>query len=206
MKSGFLILIGTAIISGTTLFAQETPKSTIHEAGVNFSSLNCFGLHYKTGSEKTLFRVSLIAVNITNTKKWGRDQDSIENKQLGAGAGFRVGFEKHVLLAPDFRFKWGVEIGGDFQYSKENYQTYFPDSETVYWGVSPGAYLILGLSYTVKEHFVIGAEITPGIWDTYGKQTIKSNGEVKQQTTGNSIGFGFNTGSASLSVAYRFGK
>jgi hypothetical protein len=98
------------------LFAQETSNSQFYQAGISFSSLNSFGLHYKTGGERTMLRMSLLTMN-------------------------------------------------------------------------------LGL----------GGEITPGIQYSLGKtKTTYASGSTKE--TKSSFNFGFNSNSASLSVAYRFGK
>jgi hypothetical protein len=191
-------------ISG--LYAQETKPTRIHQVGINFSSLNSFGIHYKTGSDKTLFRVSLVSVNMVMNHSWGREEDSIDQKSNNIGAGFMLGFEKRIPVINNLDFLWGLEVGCNYYFHKNDYNSSYPDPEQSEWYVTPGVYLVLGASYTVKEHFVFGAEITPGIWSRFGKQTIKSNGETVYERTSNDFGFGFNNNSASLSIAYRFGK
>ena len=47
------------------LFAQQEKPLHYYQVGINFSSLNSFGLDFKTGSEKTLFRMSLLSLNLS---------------------------------------------------------------------------------------------------------------------------------------------
>ncbi|MCX6279803.1 MAG: hypothetical protein NT004_17170 [Bacteroidetes bacterium] len=205
MKIILYLVVALCLITAK-LTAQDAKAPRVHQIGIQFNSLNSFGVHYKTGSEKTLFRVTLVALNATQNYSWGRTQDSIDQKQRGFGAGFTLGFEKLIPLAKDFDFRWGLEVGSSYQYEKYNYSSYYPDSETSYWSINPGVYLIIGVSYILKEHFVFGAEISPGVVYSYGKQKIISNGNMMKETTNNSFRFGLNSNSASLSVAYRFGK
>ena len=206
MKTTLLYLTIAFVFLFSGLRAQDTKTVRIHQLGINFSNLNSFGIHYKTGSDKTLFRVSLVTINMALSKAWGREEDSVEQKSGDMGAGFMLGFEKQIPVINNLDFLWGIEIGCSYFFDKNNYSSSYPNSETSQWAVTPGIYLVLGASYTVKEHFVFGAEITPGIWDRYSRQITKSNGETKSERTMNSIGFGFTTSSASLSIAYRFGK
>jgi len=204
MKTNFLYLTIALTIIVSGLSAQETKAPRIHQAGIQFSSLNSFGVHYKTGNEKTLFRVSLVSLNTLISKTWGKPQDSIEIKTNYYGAGFSVGFEKQVRLVSDFAFRWGFDAGCNYMYQK-NINSESAGMESSNWSVNPGIYLILGVSYTLKDHFVFGAEIAPGISYTFAKQKIFINDNTIE-FTGNSFNFGLNSNSASLSVAYRFGK
>jgi hypothetical protein len=200
----YLTLAFSFIASG--IAAQETSNPKIHQVGINFGSLNSFGLHYKTGNEKTMLRLSLLALNMAHVSEWGRKEDSIEYKYQSYGAGFRIGFEKHIPVVARFDFIWGLEAGCNFSFEKNKRNVpYSTNYEQTRWSLSPLVNVILGATYTIADQLVLGAEITPGIIYSYGKsKTETDSGNTEGTTSG--IDFGFNTHFASLSVAYRFGK
>ena len=187
------------------LLAQQEKPLRIHQVGINFSSLNSFGLHYKTGSEKTLLRLSLLSLNLGNNANWGRAEDSVDVKAQNYGAGFRIGFEKHVPIIKKFDFIWGLETGCSYFYERQKIEMPYNDRDHTSWNITSMVNLILGATYTISDHFVFGAEITPGIHYTYGKsKNVYPESSVEQ--TNSSFGFGFSNNFASLSLAYRFGK
>jgi hypothetical protein len=200
----YITLAFTFIVSG--LAAQQTSKSKIHQVGINFSSLNSFGLHYKTGSEKTLLRLSLLAINLGSNSLWGKDRDTLEHRNQSYGAGFRLGFERQIPVVAKFNFIWGLEAGCNVNFQKEKREDYnINPYENTQWMISPLVNLILGAMYTFSDHFVVGAEITPGFQYSFGKAKYTHNSVTEEQTS-SSFNFGFNSNSASISLAYRFGK
>jgi len=201
------VLYFTMLLSfiSSGVFAQENPTPKIHQVGITFSSLNQFGMNYKTGSEKTLLRLSLLSLNLGNDSQWGKTEDSLDVKQQNYGAGFRLGFEKRVPVVTHFDFIWGLEAGINYNYQKTKFQDLYNDYERTSWNIMPLVNVILGVNYTIGEHLVIGAEITPGFHYSVGKTEYTSYNQTKE-TTSSSFGFGFNNNSANLSVAYRFGK
>lgn len=187
------------------LFAQQNPETKIHQVGINFSSLNQFGIHYKSGNEKTLLRMSLLSINLASYSDWGRAEDSLENKQQSYGFGFRLGFEKHLPIVKRLDFIWGLEAGGNFNYQKMKNEQVNYNVERTSWMITPLVDVVLGVTYTFADHLVVGAEITPGIQYSFGKTKTTSSTQTVE-TTSSSVGFGFSNNSASLSLAYRFGK
>jgi hypothetical protein len=191
------------IASGVS--AQEKTTPAVHQVGINFSSLNSFGLDYKTGSEKTLLRLSLLSLNIGKNAEWGRPEDSLDYKTQNFGAGFRLGFEKQVPVVERLDFIWGLEAGCNFNYNKQKAKSKYNDFEKTEWYLTPLINLVIGVTYTIADHLVIGAEITPGIQYSYGKLKNVTDIQTYENTT-SSFGFGFSNNSAALSLAYRFGK
>jgi hypothetical protein len=186
-------------------FAQENQRVKIHQVGVNFSSLNAFGLHYKTGSEKTLLRMTMLSMNLGASNVWGKDRDSLDINQQSYGAGFRIGFEKHIPLVTRLDFIWGLEAGCNFNYQKQSQHSFSNDYDEYIWSAGPMVDAVLGARYTFGDHLVIGAEITPDIHYSYGKGKRTSQNQTVE-TMNSSFGFGFSNNWASLSLAYRFGK
>ncbi len=189
------------------LFAQQEKPLHYKQVGINFSNLNSFGLHYKTGNEKTLFRMSLLSLNMGVNSNKGRTQDSIDTRVTSFGAGFRIGFEKKIPVTAKFNFIWGLEVGTNLNYSKQknNYSGTYNDNEIKTWTITPLIDVVLGATYTISDHLVFGAEILPFIQYSFGKSTsIRST--TTTELTNSAFNFGFNNNSASLSIAYRFGK
>lgn len=206
MKTRTLLIAIVTLLVSSGLFAQESPPRHYNQFGVNFTSLNSFGLHFKTGSEKTLFRLNLLALDLGQNSEWGRSQDSIDNKISSFGCGIRVGFEKHIPVVAQFDFIWGIEAGINMNYMKtQQHEIYYNDYGSTVWSVAPLVDVVLGATYTISDHLVFGAEITPGIRYSFGKtKSTYPNNTI--ETTDSDFSFGFSNNSANLSVAYRFGK
>jgi len=204
-RTFFFTLLFASLSYG--LFAQQEKPLHYYQVGIQFSSLNSFGLNFKTGNEKTLVRMTLLSLNMGQNSSEGRLQDSIDMKNSVYGAGFRVGFEKHVPVFTHVNFIWGLEAGFNYNYQKQEQDMsgVNNDYERSAWSVTPALYLILGATYTLSDHLVIGAEITPGVQYSYGKTKIIINMITTEQTN-SGFNFSFSNNSASLSLAYRFGK
>ena len=205
MKTQLLCLTLAFSLIASGLAAQKTAAPAIHQVGINFSNLNAFGLHYKTGNEKTLLRLSLLSMNLGTSAQWAKVEDSVDVKQHNYGAGFRIGFEKKVPVVAHFDFIWGLEAGCNFNYQKMTTKDTYSDFKRTTWDITPLIDIVLGVNYTIADHLVLGAEITPNVHYSYGK-TKYTNVTQNLETTNSSFGFGFTNNSASLSVAYRFGK
>ncbi len=195
----------------TAISAQQEKTIRIHQVGISFSSLDYFGLHYKTGGEKTLLRLTLLSLNTDLSSSWGRPQDSIDMSSQHYGAGFRLGFEKRVPVVSKFDFIWGMETGCNYNYQKQEIESInlYNKQESITWGITPMIDLILGITYTISNHLVVGAEITPGVSYTFGKtKSTASSPYSSRQTevTNSEFHFGFSNGAACLTLAYRFGN
>ena len=203
MKKLMTIFLLTGCIIGN-ITAQETPSLRFHEFGISFYNLNSFGLRYKYGTEKTRLRITLLALNLASSSQSGR-QDSIDQKNRGYGAGFRIGFDHSITLAGTFSLILGGELGLNYNYSYWNTRNpgYSPDEYTQ-WSISPGISFIFGINYVLKDHFVLGAEINPTLSYTYGISKYKQPQEY--QVTANNLVFNLVTSGAGLYIAYRFGK
>lgn len=174
-----------------------------HELGITFSSLNSFGLKYKYGSEKNLFRLSVLSLNLSsNNKKTGTDDNQ---KTSGYGAGISLGWEHHFILTRAFQLYFGIEAGASYSYSMDTYYHVVEFSQTT-WSINPSLSVIFGAGYTLNKRFVFSAEIAPGVIYSYGKTFIDQQGEHPQDYTINNLWVGISMSSANLTIAYCFGK
>ncbi|MCK9421207.1 MAG: hypothetical protein M0Q38_01265 [Bacteroidales bacterium] len=176
-----------------------------HEIGLNFSGLNSFGINYKTGKSNTMFRLSLLSLNLGLNKSWGRKEDSLDNKLTNCGVGIRLGFERRIPLVKSLYFLWGLDGGCSYSFGKNQQEGYVNDSKTTMWSVSPLVSLQIGAGYIVNDVLVISAEINPSIVYTYGVVKYEQNTYSQEMTTSN-FSFGFTNTVASITIAYRFKK
>jgi len=206
MKTIVLSALMITVFAATGCFAQEQNPPKVHEIGLTFANFDNFGIRYKTGSEKILLRITLLAMNLNLNNTWGEERDSTNHKSSGYGAGIRIGFEKPIPVAKNFNLYYGLDFVGNFdvQTSKDEY----PDNhfESTSWTVSPGAAFVFGGSYTLGEHIRFSAELSPTLSYTYqnSKSTVNDQPEVTTQS--GHVTFGLANYGASISVAYRFIK
>jgi hypothetical protein len=202
MKKLFLI-ISILFFSGmTATFAQDKAPARFRELGLAFSNLDNFGLRYKTGTQKTMLRLTAVVLNLRLDHNYGRTQDSIDNKMTGAGAGFGIGFEKHITLVEHFDLLLGSDLGFSYNYTKVNSNGY----KSTQWTVVPSLKFVFGAAYQVGQHIVLSAEITPGFYYDYGKNTFTNSTNPEVEGTINNFWFGFANNPATITLAYRFIK
>ena len=208
MKRTILLLIVTAMFP-LFIFAQDQQPARQYELGLRFSSLNSFGLNFKTGKKDTWFRISAIGLNVSSDKNSGIVYDTLDysEKQSGGGAALLVGFEKRIPLAKSFNFIIGLDAGVACTVNHIDQQGLI--SQNYYkqdiWRVIPQAACVLGVSYMIKDFLVLSAELDPTLSYTYGKTKYTSNSNTRDETV-NGVSFGLSSSSATITLAYRFGK
>ena len=174
------------------------------------NSASNFGFDFKIGNQKTLYRLSLLAVNINSSKQSTNYQDTIAitPKTQSYGVGLRIGMEKRIVLAKNFDLHLGSDIGISYNYTQEDWNVLiYPDSRLSRWELSPAIYINIGLSYQVGEHFIITAELSPSIGYDFGKE--KETDAVlapNYYVTFHHFDFGLNSSSVSITIAYRLLK
>lgn len=203
MKKSLLIVL--CLSMSYYLMAQETVKQK--EVGLVVSNLfDNFGLTYKTGTEKSLWRLNTLFVSGNNTSN---TSDSLVNKQSTFGFGVKIGKEYRKKIADHLDLRIGADVSFSYSQSKSEY-----DDKTVHnhdrlneqTTYRPGVNLVFGLNYTLGDHFVIGAELLPGFSYMTGVSTEKNyylnNGdEVTSDISG--FSYGLSNTSVLLSVAYK---
>lgn len=203
----FALLIIVSMILPLISPAQDTISPRKHEIGLTFSSLNSFGVNYKTGRKSMMFRASLLAINVYSDNAYGRSSDSIDRKNSGYGCSLRAGFEKRIRIVENLNFMVGLDGGISYRNSFQKYDgaIYNSSQEHKTWTISPTVACVLGVSYTIREVLVISAEVDPTLSFTYGKETYTTSTRSTELTL-QDVHFGFSNGSAGLTIAYRFGK
>lgn len=214
MKKSFLVLTAIAMILSLTSQGQTKQR----EVGLVFSSLNNFGLTFLTGTEKSLWRFTALALSGNNSvEKYTGDNSyfgtgDYDVKSSGNGVAVAAGYEWRKKITTGLEFR----IGGDlsFTYNMSKTETDYKNSDTFdklmkTITYKPGINLVVGFNYVLFEHYVFGVELMPHVSYSTGTSTQKNvNGnnpnEVKSTSTG--FDYGFSSGSVMLNILYRFGK
>ena len=148
------------------LLAQESNKQK--EIGLVFSSFDSFGLTYKTGTAKSLWRFNTLFINGSKTDK---SSDLLDETQNAMGFGIKFGREFRKVVAGNLELRYGADISFSYAMSKNKHDDKTEadndiiNNQTTY---RPGINLMFGLNYVLKDKLVIGAEIMPGITYTTG--------------------------------------
>jgi hypothetical protein len=201
MRKVFLSLMLLAV--SMSAFPQEHP-SIANEFGLIFSNLNSFGLRYKCGNDKTMFRLTSLVLNGTSTINSydnysvnGIDDSDISNSTANSiGYGLNLGIEKRKWITDNFCVYGGFDWINSYTRTRNNTitpsQSQFtytePDgafvvlsspfnnaSNSVAWTISSGLGIALGTSYNVGDLFRIAAELEPTISYKYTKTTTSTS-------------------------------
>jgi hypothetical protein len=194
------LLVFSCLLFGLSSFAQQ--KAPIHEVGISISSGLNFGLIYKTGTEKSLFRLQTLFLNGSHSSQpsgnnMNGNNTKVNNNSYGfgisLGSEFRTNMAKNLFLICGF--------GAGVNYSGQN----VVDNSIVgqYKHVfSPNINLIVGVNYVLKERWVFSVEALPYFqYDVITQATQGGLGVVSSR-----ISYGMNMGSVRLVIAHRFGK
>ena len=186
--------------------AQEPVKQK--EIGLIFSNLDNFGITYKTGTEKSLWRFNALFISGYNMDNVA---DSSANKQNSMGFGIKLGKEYRKVIVNNLELRYGADISFDYSHLKTDYDDKTVDDydrlneRTTY---SSGINLVLGLNYVLSKNLIIGVELLPDFSYTTGTSiekhyyTNSADSELKTDISG--FSYGFSNTSALLSVSYRF--
>jgi len=201
-----LVLLFATMFLAVTLMAQEPAKQ--QEIGLSFYSLNGFGITYKTGTEKALWRFNSIAISGDNNNYSNEYNDE---KTSDTSFGISFGKEFRKALAENFELRYGADLSFRYDQSsnrieyKENnpfYNYYLQKRETY----TPGLNLVFGINYIINDKLVIGAELLPGFGYSFGTATHKQSETTDTETEQDISGYNLRISSSSalLSIAYRF--
>lgn len=197
MKKLVLSFITLAITM--TIVAQEKPKTK--EIGIVFSNLDNFGLSFKIGKEKALWRINTMLIDGWNMEE---TMDSAVSKTSSIGIMIGVGREYRKSIAKNLELRYGADLSFRYQNNKID----FIDNENTRLSTrtfyEPGVNLVFGFNYVIKEQLVIGAEILPYFSYTFGSTVHELNDDDKIETDISGIDYGLSNTSIMVSVGYRF--
>jgi hypothetical protein len=209
-KISFILALTFASIS---LLAQEDSiptnetKVKVQEVGVAFSNFDNFGLTYKIGNQKSLWRFYALYFSGDNSKE---DRSTQYTKYNDYGFGIKIGKEFRKNIVSNLEFRYGFDLLFNYTYSKELDTNDDPDmGETTIKSTRylPGIDFVIGLNYVIKDKLVLGIEVLPYFSYRTGKNyfiSTASNIPEERTTKISGFSYGLSNSSALLTVAYRF--
>ncbi len=190
-----LLLLCTTI---STTFAQEEGKR--QEVGINFSSLNSFGLTYRTGTATNLWRFNILTLNATKTNTSG---DSSETDQTSIGGSISVGKEFRKTITKNLELRYGADLAFNYNHYSQESENSTDVSETNRNTYSPSVAGVIGVNYVFNSNLALGVELLPRFTYTTGTSVSTLN-SVETETKISSYTFGLTNNFARLSLVYRF--
>lgn len=202
MKNLILIMVAFAIIG--SLSAQEKVKQK--EVGLVFRNFDNFGVLYKFGHQKSMWRAMAISGNMANRESKSEEFERVTNAY---NFGFSFGKQFTTPLAENMDFIYGIDLKYAYSYIHGDRQSEdYPelDLESVDKTHIPGMNLVLGFNYIIKGHMVIGAELLPGFSYSMSKmeEVYENETERNSESETSQIYVGISSSSAMLTLAYRF--
>lgn len=186
-------------------FAQEKTKQK--EIGLLFSNLDEFGLTYKIGSNKSMWRFSTILLSGDNNE---RKLDSTTTNLNNLGFNLGIGYEFKSEITDKLEFRYGPMVSYQFSKSKNDYDDYSVDNDdqiTESLRNSYGIKFIIGLNYKINDNIIFGAEILPGVSYYINENSTEypnDNLALDREIKTNGFNYGFSNSFAKLTLAYRF--
>ena len=204
MKKSLIIVL--CLSMSYFLMAQETVKQK--EIGLVFKNLDNFGLTYKTGTDKSLWRFNVLLIS---GSIMDYTADSSVNTLSNMGFGINIGKEYRKVIVENLELRFGADISFTYSQSKSDFDDKTVDdidrlSERKTY--KPGINLVLGLNYVLNKNVIIGVEVLPNFSYTTGTSIEKNyftntdDNEVKTDISG--FSYGLSNTSVLLSLAYRF--
>ncbi|PIB34713.1 hypothetical protein BFP72_04460 [Reichenbachiella sp. 5M10] len=185
--------------------AQDTTKQK--EIGLLFSNLDSFGLTFKMGTDRAMWRFNTLSLKNYQSKN---ESDSIDSKDTSNGVSVQIGREYRKEIVDNLELRVGADISFSYSSSKHTFDNKRVDPftrQTEITHYTPGINLVLGFNYVFKESLVFGVELLPGFTYSTGTQILKDtwDGNVeKTETDLSSYSVGLSNSAARLSVSYRF--
>lgn len=198
----YLILL-IAVLSTLTTQAQTEKR---REVGLTFTSFNHFGATYRFGNEKAVWRVN--ASNLSGNSSTN-DNDASDNKveTKNYSGNLSFGREYRININPNLEFRYGSDIfaGGSTSERKNSFNHGLDNETNTQTSYNAGISLIAGFNYVFKDKLVVGVEILPSYGYQKSENKVKSTLYEEEYTTENEeFGFNISTGTAFVSLAYRW--
>jgi hypothetical protein len=197
------LLVFTFSLLSVSLSAQENTRQ--NEVGILFSGLDNFGIGYKIGTKKAMWRFNTLVLSGASNKD--ETANSIAEYD-NLGFSFRLGREFRKELAESFELRYGGDLYFGYHRTANEYTN---KTNPVYSNyekrkaLNIGGGVVFGFNYVIKESLVIGAELLPLITFQTGKNYSKSmDGQEEEVGDISGISFGISNTSALLSISYRF--
>ena len=201
MKKLFFLI---AAVSVSILSGARKPEK-LNELGVTTLNLNDFGITYRIGNDKSVWRFNAVLINGSRSKN---NDDNMERTSSACGTGFQVGKERRKKTGEKFELRYGLDLSFNYNKSKhtgKDNQNQDNDYKYIVISYEPGINLVLGFNFVFAENFLVGAEFLPYIHYTgqINKDYDFRAGEYRITNTRGLV-YGLSSNSVRLSLVYRF--
>ncbi len=199
-------IILSAVFAMVSLFtiAQEKQK----EIGINFESLNGFGITYRSGTAKSLWRYNLLSTNVGKSNNNFEQVNAIENSSTNNSTNINLmasfGKEFRKPITKNLEYRYGADIGFSYFQVITKTSSNFSNIETKSNNYSPSINAVLGVNYLINKNISFGVEILPSVRYSFGNNESTNDGEKIGETNNESWSIGLNNDFARLSLIYRF--
>jgi len=190
---------------------SQEPSKNINELGIGFFRFgDGFQVVYRTGKEDNLWRFSAVNGDFLNTSANDTTSNVIDQKDLQASFGFRVGKEYRTDIDKNFELRYGYDLGYQF-YKRNSYDEYETEKwETTAVSHTPLLNLVLGLNYSFNDKLVLGFETLPTFAYSMSETTNSyENFEFPEESSKkseeiNTFSFNLNSSSLLFTLAYKW--
>lgn len=200
-----ILLLAMVVIPVLQGRAQPSPKerpAKATEIGLVFSGLHSFGITFRVGNERALWRLNNVRVNGANSQQ---KSDSITITRPELGFGLAVGREWRKPIKERFTLRGGADLGYSLNrsiYQQEDISIFNNDYKIVTDTHVPSVNLVLGLNVMLASRLLLGVEVLPAFNYVIFHQRTTYPGIV-QESTIVSYNFGMNFSNALLSLVYK---
>lgn len=190
-----LLIIFICLVISNILIAQETARQK--EIGLVFNNFDSFGLTFKFGSEKALWRFNTLLFNGQQLESTNDLGDTVEER-CDLNFGVNLGKEYRTEINPKIELRMGADLS--FKYNKLNIE-YFNDLNRIFEIINynAGINFVLGFNYVIRDNFLVGAEILP-----FFSYTIRKSDHHQLKAATKGFVYGLSSESVLLSLSYRF--
>jgi len=213
---GFMMLI-------SHVSAQDQPTS-IKELGVAFQNLKSFGMVFKTGSERSLFRLNTIAGSSSYSSNFqdyfldNKFQSQEQIKTFSFGVDLRAGWEFRKTVLKNFEIRYGADFLLFNNFSKRVNEPNLITLSQPYqfinlnYIIAPGFGLIAGINYVIKKQLVLGIEVLPSLsYEIFREEsksvnTLTEQEKISSKNTKTTWNYNISNSWLLFTVSYRFGK
>lgn len=214
MKKTFLILLCLSL--SHLLSAQDAVKQK--EIGFGFYDLNSFGLTFKIGNEKSLWRFNTMFITGSNEEE---DEATRKKNMNSIDIGVRVGkeYRKHITEKLDMRYGIDLALGylrRNYDYTKTRQDEtgsseVYSEQHSKETRYKTGMNFVFGFNYSIGDNLLIGVELLPGVEYYTSEKEVREErfaggSPALEENTFDASGFdyGFRSTSTYLTLAYKF--
>lgn len=200
-KTLFTLLI---ILCSTSLsFAQDKVK--VREIGLTTSNLDNFGLTFRKGNEKSVFRFNLLNTSISKDNLPDLQDDELTSSTFGLG--LRLGNEWRSPVSEKFELRTGFDLGYLYDQTKverTDELTQNVNEEVTLRTTEASINFVFGFNFMVSQNFILGGELLPAYTLRNSELTSRQGTVESTEPLEDAISFDLNSSSLNLSFVYRF--